>query len=109
MAGDPLDEWRETLAADKQTVGLMPSGKPKNLLNKKLREIEVILQVVERLPKNDPFRARVEAVARRLQETRPNEAEGWDAALHEYAACVKIARRMNWKQAVQNRKKWPKG
>jgi hypothetical protein len=77
----------------------------KNLLNKKLREMELILHVVETLPESNHFRDRVEAVARRMKATPRSEAKEWDGVLREFASCVTIAHRMKRKQAVLDAKR----
>jgi hypothetical protein len=109
MADDPLDEWRETVAADRQRAGLLPDGQVKNLLNEKLREMELLLRVVSALAKNDPFRDRVKSIARRMKETPSSEAKERSAVLRGFAACVNVARRMDWTQAALDAKRWPKG
>ena len=99
MADDPLDEWRQTLAEDSAARRIAAKGQVKNLLHKKLREMELILQAVETLPENDPFRDRVEGLARLMKETPSSKAKEWDGVLKEFAACVKIARSMKRRQA----------
>jgi hypothetical protein len=100
MADDPLDQWRETWVKDRQRAGLLAAGPVKNLLNKQLRETEVILQAVGTLPENDPFRHRVAALALRMKETPSSEAKERDDVLSEFAACAKIARSLKQKQAA---------
>ena len=109
MADDPLGGWRKTLVEDKQRAGLLPKGQVKNLLNKKLRELEIILEVVGALPENEPFRHRVECIARLMEETPSSKAREWDGVLEEFAACVTIAHRMKRKQAAWDAKLAPKG
>jgi hypothetical protein len=92
MAGGPLDEWRQTLAEDRERVGMLPEGPVRNVLTKKLREMDLLLRAVNLSPEDDPFRARVEAVARRMKETPSGKTTEWDAVLSEFAACVRIAR-----------------
>jgi hypothetical protein len=96
MADDPLDGWRETLAEDRQRAAVMPSGPAKSLLNKKLREIEVILQALRTLPSNDPFRDRVELLARRMEETQSIDTQRPADILAEFGACVKENKNPNW-------------
>ena len=103
MADDPLDGWRQTLAEDRQRAELLPKGPVKTLLNKKLREIEVVLQVVGDLPENEPFRCRVEDVARLMKETPSTNIEEWDRVAKEFADCARIARGMKRKQASLER------
>src|SRR4051812_30978136 len=96
MAADPLDEWRETIATDRGRTQLLPKGQVRNAINKKLREMETILAAIAALPEGgEPFRCRVEKVARLMKETPSNEKTEWKRILEEFAACVKIARRMN--------------
>jgi hypothetical protein len=84
------------LAEDKRRAGLLPKGQVKNLLNKKLRELELILQMVETLPEGDPFRDRVEGLARLMKETASSKSK----VLKEFVDCVKIARSMKRRQAA---------
>ena len=78
------------------------------MLRKKLREMEVILEVVGALPENQPFRCRVEDIARLMKETPSSKAKEWDGVLKEFAACVKIAGSMKRRQAALDVKlpKW---
>ena len=104
---DPLDSWRKMLAEDKHRAAMLPQGQVKNALNKKIREIEMVLQVVEALPEANPFRVRVENVARLMQETPTADLEAWKLVTDEFAGCLKIARSM--RQAAFNAKLAPKG
>ena len=101
MADDPLDEWRRTLVDDTQRVKLLPKGQVKNLLNQKLRELADILGVVGALPENQPFRCRVEDIARLMKETPSRTSK----VLKEFADCVKIARSMKRRKAALNAKR----
>ena len=104
MADDPLDEWRQTLAEDKQRVRTLPDGQVKTLLRKKLREMELILEMVETLPEGDPFCDRVEGLARLMKETSSSKSK----VLKEFADCIKIARSMKRRQAALDAKLAPK-
>ena len=109
MADDPLDSWQKTLAADRLHAAMLPKGPVKNALNKKLREMEIILQVVTALPETDPFRRRVNNVARLMNETPVDDAAAWKRVLDEFAACLKVARsRKTWLTAL-GAKPAPKG
>ena len=105
MADDPLDEWRETLAEDRKRVGFLPQGPVKNSLRRKLRDIEVVLQVVGGLPENEPFRCRVEDVARLMKKTPSTNIEEWGRIANEFADCVRIARIMKQRHAALDA--WP--
>ena len=105
MAEDPLDEWREAQAEDRRRAGLLPKGQAKNSLNKKLREMKVILEVVGALPENQPFRCRVEDIARLMKETSSSKAKERDG-VKEFAACVKIAGSMKRRQAARWTPSW---
>jgi hypothetical protein len=98
MANDPLHELRETLEADRRRAAMLPSGPVKRSLNKKLRDMDVILQVVGDLPENDAFRVRVEALARRMSEMPSRTAEGSVDLSWELAYCARIARSMRVRQ-----------
>jgi hypothetical protein len=111
MTDDPLDlldGWRQTLAKDRRRAELLPQGQVKNLLNKKLREMMVILEVVGALPENEPFRCRVKALARRMKETPSANSEQWGGVLKEFADCATIARSMKRIEALRdaNAKPW---
>jgi hypothetical protein len=107
MARDPLDSWRKMLAKDRVRAAMLPQGEVKNALNKKLREIEMIVQVVEALPEADPFRSRVKNVARLMQETPTTDLEARKLVTDEFAGCLKIVRSV--RRAAFNAKLATKG
>ena len=85
---------------DKRRAGLMPKGPVKNLLNKKLREMEVILEVVGALPENQPFRCRVEGVARLMKESRLARQKSGTESSRNSPPASKIAGSMKRRQAA---------
>ena len=88
---------------------MLPSGPVKNSLNKKLRNMEVILQVVGDLPEIDAFRVRVEALARRMKEIPSSEAQEPVDLSGEFTDCARIARFMRLRQhkrAVSDMSDW---
>jgi len=104
MADNPLDGWQATLAADQQHVGSMPSGPVKNLLNKKLRDMDYMLRAVEASPDDESFLDRVQTLARRMKETQLTNTQEPADIWKEFAACAKIARTIMRAKAARDAK-----
>src|SRR5947207_9065361 len=104
MADNPLDGWQATLAADQQHVGSMPSGPVKNLLNKKLRDMDYMFRAVEASPDDESFLDRVQTLARRMKETQLTNTQEPADIWKEFAACAKIARTIMRAKAARDAK-----
>jgi hypothetical protein len=91
-------ELEEAWQHDHQYVETLPEGRLKDWLKDDIRKFRLIAEFLDTLPADDPFRDRMDALARRMyekgrriKETGLSDSENLDDIEREFETCFRIA------------------